>query len=140
MQRWIDILNARIRRIGWFIRFDLLNPQTMLRSDNIHPNGDGFAFMFSTFYAFLTDHKFIKLGEEQLGLTDADADGVYDSLEERKFNTNPLLSDTDGDLLSDGSELFTFATDPLTADTDGDGVDDYSEIERGTDPVQHADD
>lgn len=134
LQRWIDRLNSKIKSLGGYLRYDRLNPDTMLVPDKIHPNGDGFSFMFSSFYSFLTGWSFIRLGVEQLGLTDVDDDSVYDSFEITKFGTDPSLEDTDGDLLSDGQELFRYKTNPLAVDTDSDGITDGMEVANGTDP------
>jgi hypothetical protein len=138
LQRWIDRLNTKVKNLGGYLRFDLINPKTMLVADRIHPNKRGFDFMFSSFYSFLTDSSFVGLGETQLQLSDVDNDGVYDIFETKKFNTDPSLADTDGDLLSDGEELFTHNTNPLAQDSDSDGVDDRLEILNGTDP-NHSD-
>jgi hypothetical protein len=134
LQRWIDRLNFKIKSLGGYLRYDRLTPSTMLVPDKIHPNGPGFSFMFSTFYAFLTSSSFTSLGKEQLQLSDLDSDNVYDSFELSKFGTDPTLADTDGDLLSDGQEVFTYKTNPLAVDTDADGVSDGIEVANGTNP------
>lgn len=134
LQRWINRLNHKVKSIGGYIRFDLLNPKTMLVSDRIHPNKRGFDFMFASFFSFLTKADFVTLGESDLLLRDLDDDGVYDSFEAIKFATDPSAADTDGDLLTDGAEIFTHRTNPKSADSDSDGLNDGVEIENGTDP------
>jgi lysophospholipase L1-like esterase len=111
LQSWIDRLNEKIKQLGGYIRFDRLNPRTMLTADGIHPNGSGFAFMTDTFYRFLTNARFVSLGEGQLGLTDSDGDKLYDRYEESVFGTLPTSSDTDGDGIDDGTEVVN-GTDP----------------------------
>jgi lysophospholipase L1-like esterase len=111
LQSWIDSLNEKIKQLGGYIRFDRLNPRTMLTSDGIHPNGIGFAFMTDTFYRFLRSSRFVSIGEGELALIDADGDKLYDQYEERVFNTSPQLSDTDGDGVDDGTEVSN-GTDP----------------------------
>lgn len=48
--------------------------------------------------------------------------------------------DTDGDGLEDGEEVTEHGTDPTNEDTDGGSVSDGDEVERGTDPLDPADD
>lgn len=69
-----------------------------------------------------------------------DQDGLSDWAEAKVFGTNPTLADTDGDALNDGPERKTFGTDPLLPDTDGGGTDDGEEVNRGTNPLDPADD
>ncbi len=134
LQKWINKLNSKVKGLGGQIRFDLLNPRTMLVADRIHPNKRGFDFMFASFFSFLTWENFVTLGADDLQLSDRDSDGVYDSFEVKKFATDPSAADTDGDLLSDGAEIFTYRTNPMAADSDSDGFNDRVEIENGTDP------
>lgn len=71
---------------------------------------------------------------------DTDGDGLTDEEERTKYFTNPQMADTDGDGLNDGAEVKVYGTDPNKADTDGGGVNDGDEVERGTDPLDPADD
>jgi len=71
---------------------------------------------------------------------DTDGDGLRDGEEVKVYGTDPRNRDTDSDLLGDGDEIKTFRTDPKKADTDGGGVRDGQEVDRGTDPLNPADD
>ncbi len=71
---------------------------------------------------------------------DTDDDLLDDGKEVNKYKTDPLKADTDGEGLNDGEEINKFRTDPLNVDTDGGTVDDFTEVERGTDPLDPADD
>jgi serine/threonine protein kinase len=71
---------------------------------------------------------------------DTDGDGLSDGEEVKVYGTNPLNRDTDGDLLTDGDEVLIFRTDPKNPDTDGGGVRDGVEVDRGTNPLNPADD
>ena len=71
---------------------------------------------------------------------DTDGDGLNDGEEINKFRTDPLKADTDGEGLKDGDEVNKYRTDPLNVDTDGGTVDDFTEVERGTNPLDPADD
>lgn len=94
---------------------------------------------------------------------DTDGDGINDADELKQYKTDPLKADTDGDKLEDGKEVSQFKTDPLKMDTDGDGLNDFEElmnyktnplladtdagsvndkveVDRGTDPLDAADD
>lgn len=77
--------------------------------------------------------------ETQLGLSDLDADGDDDGLndyaEALVSLTDPLDADTDDDGLSDYAEVVRFRTDPLFADTDIDGLPDAWEIAHGLNPT-----
>ncbi|HRQ38436.1 MAG TPA: protein kinase [Chloroflexota bacterium] len=71
---------------------------------------------------------------------DTDLDGLRDGEEVKIYGTNPLERDTDGDLLSDGDEVRIHRTDPKNPDTDQGGVRDGVEVDRGTNPLDPADD
>jgi outer membrane protein OmpA-like peptidoglycan-associated protein len=71
---------------------------------------------------------------------DSDDDGLNDNVEITQYKTDPNKSDTDGDGLSDGDEVNKYKTDPLKMDTDGGTVPDKLEVERGTNPLDSADD
>lgn len=71
---------------------------------------------------------------------DTDNDGLRDGEEVKIYGTNPLERDTDGDLLSDGDEVRIHRTDPKHPDTDRGGVRDGVEVDRGTNPLDPADD
>ncbi len=75
----------------------------------------------------------------ECGLEDADGDGLVD-FDEALLGTDPLDPDTDDDGLSDGREVREVATDPLQFDTDGGTVGDGEEVDRGSDPLDPADD
>jgi len=78
--------------------------------------------------------------------TDAEGDGIVDSLEE-VIGTSINSNDTDGDGLSDLTEVDILYTDPTMLDTDGNGINDgdedydadrltnKDETEYGTDPA-----
>ena len=70
---------------------------------------------------------------------DTDADGLRDGDEATKYHTDPLNPDTDADGLRDGDEVNEYRTDPNNPDTDGDGVWDGAEIlKHKTDPLNPA--
>jgi outer membrane protein OmpA-like peptidoglycan-associated protein len=71
---------------------------------------------------------------------DTDADGVTDGDEVLLYHTDPLNRDSDYDGLSDGDEILKFKTDPTNPDTDGGTVNDGVEVQRGTNPLDPADD
>jgi outer membrane protein OmpA-like peptidoglycan-associated protein len=71
---------------------------------------------------------------------DTDGDSLIDGAEVTQYLTDPLKADTDGDGLSDGAEVAQYHTDPLKADTDGGSVNDNIEVERGSNPLDPADD
>ena len=96
------------------------------------------------------------IGADEIGVVDADEDGVPDYWElqyygslghsdddpdgdglsnamEFQLGTNPLDPDSDHDGLSDGYEVY-IGTNPLSADTDNDGMPDRWEIEAGLNP------
>jgi len=64
---------------------------------------------------------------------DSDKDGLGDTEERIRWNTDPNQSDTDGDFLNDGEEIAR-GTDPNHSDSDGDGISDGQEVLDGTDP------
>ncbi len=70
---------------------------------------------------------------------DSDNDGLSDD-DEKKLGTDPSKADTDGDSLADGAEVNKYKSDPLKKDTDGGGVEDGAEVQRGSDPIDAADD
>ncbi len=59
---------------------------------------------------------------------DTDADGIRDGDEATKYHTDPCNPDTDADGLRDGDEMYKHRTDPLNPDTDGDGLADGAEV------------
>ncbi len=74
---------------------------------------------------------------------DATEDGDIDelaNLDEFRRGTEPWVADTDADRLLDGAEVNTHQTDPRNADSDGGGISDGDEVDRGTDPLDWADD
>lgn len=71
---------------------------------------------------------------------DTDDDGLSDGAEINQYKTDPRVADTDGDGLSDGDEVNKHKTDPLKQDTDGGTIADGLEVERGTNPLDPADD
>jgi len=71
---------------------------------------------------------------------DTDGDGLNDGAEVNQYHSDPLKVDTDGDGLNDGTEINQYHTDPLKADTDGGSVNDAVEVERGSNPLNAADD
>lgn len=71
---------------------------------------------------------------------DTDGDGLNDGDEVIKYKTDPLKVDTDGDGLKDGDEVLKYKTDPLKVDTDGGTIGDGVEVNRGTNPLDPADD
>ena len=93
-----------------------------------------------------TDGDGLKDGDEMVRYktdplkSDTDGDGLNDGEEINKYKTDPLRADTDGDGLSDGDEVLKYKTDPLKADTDGGSVNDGTEVQRGTNPLDRADD
>lgn len=72
--------------------------------------------------------------------SDTDNDGLNDGDEVNTYNTNPLSKDSDNDMLTDGDEVLKYKTNPLAADTDKGSVNDGVEVNRGTDPLNPADD
>jgi uncharacterized protein YegL len=71
------------------------------------------------------------------GVPDGQEDPDQDSLttvEERSFESDPLVSDTDRDYLNDSEEQ-RYGTDPTDPVTDDDGIIDGREIAFGTDPL-----
>lgn len=70
----------------------------------------------------------------------SDRDGLSDWAEVTHVGTDPLKADSDDDGLTDGQERKTYNTDPLQQDTDGGGINDGEEVQRGTDPLDRADD
>ena len=70
---------------------------------------------------------------------DPDGDALL-NIEEYQNGTDPYTWDTDGDGLSDGNEVNTHLTNPTNADTDLGGVNDGAEVQKGTDPLDPADD
>jgi hypothetical protein len=87
----------------------------------------------------------------ELGLVAPEADDTdlerFVADADPETTTDPTHEDSDGDGLVDGAEdadhdgaVGDTETDPNLADTDGGGVDDGAEIERGTDPLDPADD
>jgi hypothetical protein len=87
----------------------------------------------------LSDAEEAALGTDPFN-PDSDGDGLRDGEEVLIYGTNPRNRDTDSDLLGDGDEIRTFRTDPKRADTDGGSIRDGQEIDRGTDPLNPADD
>lgn len=73
------------------------------------------------------------MSKNKTDIKDSDADGLIDSLEERR-HTDPNNVDTDGDGLGDYQETNVYGTDPLKRDTDNDGMSDGDEIKRGRNP------
>ncbi len=71
---------------------------------------------------------------------DSDDDGLLDGAEVNQYGTDPTNADTDGDGLKDGEEVTFHATSPTNPDTDGGGVSDGVEVQRGTSPLDPADD
>ncbi|HMS64352.1 MAG TPA: OmpA family protein [Ignavibacteria bacterium] len=71
---------------------------------------------------------------------DTDADGLMDNEEIQKYLTIPTNPDTDGDGLKDGDEVMKYKTDPKDKDTDHGTIGDGIEVDRGTDPLNPADD
>jgi outer membrane protein OmpA-like peptidoglycan-associated protein len=71
---------------------------------------------------------------------DSDDDGLGDREEVTAHHTDPFIADTDGDGLPDGVEVSTHKTDPLKVDTDGGSIADGVEVERGSNPLNSADD
>lgn len=114
-QPFVNDINKKIKNLGKNLRYDLLDPSSMLDPDAIHPNGLGYDFMFDILKSYLFGDTFESLALTQLKLTDNDADGLYDSFELSKFGTDPTNPDTDADTINDGDEIFTFGTDPLSA-------------------------
>ena len=72
--------------------------------------------------------------------SDSDDDGLNDNNEINLHNTNPLAADSDGEGLNDYDEIITHKTNPLISDTDNGSVGDFVEVERGTNPLDPADD
>ncbi len=71
---------------------------------------------------------------------DLDHDGLS-SLEEFLLGSDPLNWDSDGDGLTDGMEIRGyFVTSPINYDTDLGGAGDGVELQRGTNPLNSADD
>ena len=69
---------------------------------------------------------------------DTDADGIRDGDEATKYHTDPCNPDTDADGLRDGDEMYKHRTDPLNPDTDGDGLADGAEVLKyKTNPLNH---
>ena len=73
-------------------------------------------------------------------LEDTDGDGLSDGAEVLQHLTDPLAVDTDVDGLDDGLEVDVHGTDPTDPDTDDGGISDGVEVDRGTDPLDPADD
>ena len=71
---------------------------------------------------------------------DTDGDGLSDGEEVLTLGTDPLAGDSDGDGLGDGEEVNTLGTNPLSDDSDDGGVTDGEEVDRGSDPLDGADD
>ncbi|MFZ5433722.1 MAG: OmpA family protein [Calditrichota bacterium] len=71
---------------------------------------------------------------------DTDGDGLNDGAEVNTYKTSPNNVDSDGDTLTDGAEVNDYKTDPLKADTDDGTVNDNVELDRGSNPLNPADD
>jgi hypothetical protein len=81
-----------------------------------------------------TNGTFPSIGSWLLADSDSDNDGIKDSLEVYRYNTDPFDSDSDNDGLLDGAEVYTYNTNPLAWSTDGDILSDSQEIAWGYDP------
>jgi outer membrane protein OmpA-like peptidoglycan-associated protein/opacity protein-like surface antigen len=71
---------------------------------------------------------------------DTDNDGLSDGDEILKYKTKATNPDTDGDGLPDGAEVTKYRTNPLDPDSDHGTVNDGTEVNRGTNPLDAADD
>ncbi len=67
--------------------------------------------------------------------TDADNDGLPDTLEIHLYNTDPTKYDTSGSGLSDWEKIFIHGLDPKITDNDNDGLDDGEEVTIQTNPL-----
>lgn len=68
-------------------------------------------------------------------LRDSDSDGLLDTEEDVKYNTNQNDADTDKDGLTDYEEIKIYGSDPLKVDTDADGQLDGTEATAGNHPA-----
>lgn len=120
------------------IKFNVLNVDTEVSADNLHPNSNGHRRLFGIVRASLAS-VYRARAEKALGLRDSDGDGLFDKLEKPRFGTSSTKRDSDNDGLTDGEEVFTYYTDPLNRDTDGDGRFDGIEVLNNRDPLDPSD-
>ena len=113
------------------LRFDVIDP-LLISFDGLHPISAGYDQMASIVATYLTQQYPIDVKAFR---GDADADGVYDRFEVKRYGTDPTNPDSDEDGLLDGEEIFKYLTNPIVADTDGDGISDANEIANGTNPL-----
>jgi lysophospholipase L1-like esterase len=111
---WVKDLNSFILKSSTArrpadLRFDLVSKR-LLNSDQIHPSSIGYDALSKTFLTYLKGSLARRMRALRL---DTDSDGLPDTLESKKFLTDPNLADTDGDGVSDGDEILKFGTNPL---------------------------
>lgn len=99
-------------------------------TDPVNPDSDGDR---------LSDGAEVSAGSDPMK-TDSDDDGLTDSDELKQYKTGVTIPDSDQDGLTDGTEVLTTMTNPQQADSDGGGMSDGSEVDRGSNPLDPADD
>ncbi len=116
---WVRAVNTRINPYRKIDFFSL--GTTIIGSDLLHPNGNGYQQM-----ALRVSDVLQQMSNANRPI-DSDGDGIYDFAEAR-FGANPNIADTDGDGILDGAEVFTYHSSPVLLDSDNDGYSDNFEV------------